>query len=93
MGSGNVDAGNKTPTRNPGRPAVERASGTDGPPEPRLEAPDTVRLKRLGLSGAMSQQCGDSGTHSTPQKFVQLVGCRESRARAELPLRPAPAKR
>jgi len=25
----------------------------------------------------MSQQCGHSGTQSTPQKFLQLVGCRD----------------
>jgi hypothetical protein len=30
-----------------------------------------------GHSGAMSQQRCDSGTTSTPQQFVHLVGCRD----------------
>jgi hypothetical protein len=38
---------------------------------------------------AMSQQCGDSGNYSTPQKFVQLVGCRDPKARAEPWVRPS----
>jgi hypothetical protein len=31
--------------------------------------------------GAMSEQRGDSGAVSTPQKFVHLVGCRDPKAR------------
>jgi hypothetical protein len=31
--------------------------------------------------GAMSQQRDDSGSQSTPQKLVQLVGCRDPKAR------------
>jgi hypothetical protein len=30
----------------------------------------------------MSQQRGDSGGMSTPQKFVRLVGCRDAKAKA-----------
>ena len=71
---GNIDVGNKTAARNPGRPIAR----TDR--ELRIEAPNTVRMKRPANCGAMSQQCGDSGNHSTPQKFVQLVGCREPKA-------------
>jgi hypothetical protein len=41
----------------------------------------------------MSQQCGDSGNQSAPQKFVRLVGCRDSKARVEPWVRPSPAKR
>jgi hypothetical protein len=40
----------------------------------------------------MSQQCGDSGNYSTPQKFVQLVGCRDPKAGSEPWVRPGPAK-
>lgn len=87
MGNGNIDVGNQTPTRKPGRPI-------DGSSGPRIEAPNTVRMKRPGDCGAMSQQCGDSGNYySTPQKFVQLVGCREPKARPEPWVRPSPAKR
>lgn len=32
--------------------------------------------------GAMSQQRGDSGSLSTPQKFVRLIGCRDRKARS-----------
>ncbi len=83
---GNIDGGNKTPTRKPGRPIIER-------PELRIEAPNTVRMKRPGNCGAMSQQCGDSGNTSTPQKFVQLVGCRDPKASSEPWVRPGSAKR
>jgi hypothetical protein len=45
----------------------------------------------------MSQQYGDShrGNESAPQKFVQLVGCRDPKARSEPWVRPlpSPAKR
>jgi hypothetical protein len=48
----------------------------------------------------MSQQHGDSGrgNESVPQKFVQLVGCRDpkakdSKAKVEPWVRPHPARR
>jgi hypothetical protein len=45
----------------------------------------------------MSQQYGDShrGNESAPQKLVQLVGCRDPKARSEPWVRPhlSPAKR
>jgi hypothetical protein len=46
-------------------------------------------------SGAMAQQCGDSGHQSAPQKLLQLVGCRETKARPEPKLRrhPNPVQR
>jgi hypothetical protein len=93
LGRANIEAGNKTPTRDAGRSTAQRPTGTDNSAEPRIEAPNTLRIKRPGVSGAMSQQCGDSGSHSMPQKFLHLVGCREPRARAEPPSRPAPVKR
>jgi hypothetical protein len=97
VGNGNTDVGNKTATRKPGRPIVERLAGTlagpDRSAELRTEAPNTVSRKRSGNCGAMSQQCGDSGNFSTPQKFVQLVGCREPKTRPEPSVRPGPAKR
>ncbi|MDO9298844.1 hypothetical protein [Bradyrhizobium sp.] len=93
---GNIDVGNKTPTRNPGRPMIERLARTDGTSERRIQAPNTASLKRSVNCGAMSQQCGDSGNISTPQKLVQLIGCRDPKA-GSAPwvrpgARPGPAK-
>ena len=73
---GNIDVGTKSPTGNASRPVIEQLTRTESALERRIEAPNTVRLRRPGNSGAMSQQCGDSGNYSTPQKFVRLVGCR-----------------
>jgi hypothetical protein len=84
---GNIEVGNKTPARHLGRPMNAR---TDG--ELRIEAPNSDRMKRPATCRAMSQQCGDSGNYSTPQKFVRLVGCRDPKAGAERTVRPGPAK-
>jgi hypothetical protein len=40
----------------------------------------------------MLQQCADSGSFSTPQKFVRLVGCRDSNARPAQAVRPRQAE-
>jgi hypothetical protein len=44
-------------------------------------------------TGAMSQQRGDGGNGSAPQELVQLVGCRDPRARRRPWVRPVPPKR
>lgn len=93
MGNGNIDVGNKTPTRKPGRPMIERLAGTSGSSELRIGQPNPLKTSRPGICGAMSQQCGDSGNVSAPQKFVQLVGCRDPKARPEPWVRPGPVKR
>ncbi len=86
MGDGKIDAGNKTRNHQPGLPAVESLAKADTPSAVR---PRTCR--------AMLQQGADSGraNQSAPQKFVQLVGCRDPKARPEPggTARPAPAKR
>jgi len=86
VGGGNIDIGNKTRNRKPGLPAVESLAKAGSPSALR---PRTCR--------AMLQQCADSGrgNQSAPQKFVQLVGCRDPKARPEpgSAARPAPAKR
>jgi hypothetical protein len=75
VGNGNIEVGNRTPTRKPGRPAVELMSGRNGSPEQRI---DSSSLKTDPPCGAMSQQGGEfRGNLSAPQKFVHLVGCRE----------------
>ena len=74
MGSGNIDVGSATPTRKPGQP-VERQGETSEQP--------------VSLCGAMSQQGNEfSGNVSAPQKFVQLVGCRERKVGSGQEARP-----
>ncbi|MDP1882186.1 MAG: hypothetical protein Q8K88_04815, partial [Bradyrhizobium sp.] len=75
-----------------GRPVIARLARTGDTPEPRIAAPNTVRIRQPGNCGAMSQQCGDSGNYSTPQKLVQLVGCRDPKASSGPWVRPAPTK-
>jgi hypothetical protein len=89
---GNNDVGTNTAARTAGRSMIERLARTDSAPKLRIEAPNTVRMKRSANCGAMSQQNGDSGNYSTPQKFVQLVGCRDPKAGSEPWVRPGPAK-
>jgi hypothetical protein len=97
VGNGNIDVGNKSPTPKPGQPIVERLAGTDGSSELRIDKRNPLKPGRPGISGAMSLQRGDRGrgNESAPQKFVQLVGCRDPKARLEpwVRPRPAPAKR
>jgi hypothetical protein len=92
---GNIDVGNKTPTRKTGQPTVERLYGTDGLPELRIDQPNPSPAKHSGNCGAMTLQSGDSGwgNQSAPQKLLHLVGCREAKARADLPKHPGTAKR
>ena len=98
MGNGNIDVGNKSPTRKPGPPVVERLAGSNNAPELRIDKPNPLKTERPKICGAMLQQCGDSGrgNESVPQKFVQLVGCRvpkakDPKAKAEPWVRPQPA--
>ena len=79
MGNGNVDVGNKTATLKPGQPVEVLANGAA---QPRIEK---RRTPQLGICGAMSQQSCDSGNFSAPQKFVQLVGCRDPKVRSNKP--------
>jgi hypothetical protein len=74
VGNGNIDVGNKSPTRESGRPAVEPLTRNDGA--------SGLRNGKV-FWGAMLLQDGDSGrgTESAPQKFVHLVGCRDPKMR------------
>jgi hypothetical protein len=71
VGNGNIDVGNKSPTRKAGQSKIPGATSGSA-----------------RNSGAMSQQRCDSGHESAPQKFVQLVGCRDPKARHEPWVRP-----
>ena len=93
MGSGNIDVGNDTPTRKPGQPVVEDLSGTNGS---ELRIDPSLKTEHQGKTsahppspcGAMSQQGSEfRGNVSAPQKFVQLVGCRERKAEPGLEAR------
>jgi len=77
MGSGDIVVGKNSragKSTSVGRPETF-ADGTASAP---IQA-DPGNAERH--CGAMSQQRGDSGTVSTPQKFVRLVGCRDPKAR------------
>jgi len=84
VGSGNIDVGNKTPTRKPGQP--EHSSGANQLRiDPSLKTDRQVKASEhaAGLCGAMSQQGSEfRGNVSAPQKFVHLVGCRERKVEA-----------
>jgi len=93
VGSDSTEAGQgptrkKGPTREPGRPRVESLAGSDAFPKLRIDGDGSLRPARV--SGAMSQQNGDSGSVSAPQKFVHLVGCRDPKARMRPWVRPRP---
>ena len=77
MGNGNIDVGKQSPTRKAGQPIVERLFGNTGLPELRIDQVKPAPAVRPDVCGAMAQQRGDSGIHSTPQGLLRLVGCRE----------------
>jgi hypothetical protein len=77
MGNGDIVVG-KSP---PGRP--RKSVIVDNLPQPPAASASTEPgpSTKDGHCGAMSQQRGDSGAVSTPQKFVRLVGCHDVKAR------------
>jgi hypothetical protein len=80
MARGDIMGGSK-PTRkslaNPHGVIVDNLSKRVGAAAPHEgSVPGNV----VNHSGAMSQQRCDSGTTSTPQQFVHLVGCRDRKA-------------
>ena len=91
MGSGTTDVGNKTAAGKPGQPIVERLAGSDGSSESPIDEQNSLKAERVRICGAMSQQRGDCGNVSAPQKFVRLVGARDPKARPEPWVRPRPA--
>jgi hypothetical protein len=82
LGNGSIDVDGISRPRKTGQPSVERlieGSFFDLPIDPQ----DAVRADRHHPCGAMAQQCGDSGYQSAPQKFIHLVGCRDTKVCAE----------
>jgi len=95
VGSDNIDVGKQTTPRQPGQPIKRLAAGgfASAPGSERAVPP---KKEPARISGAMSQQRGDSGHESAPQKFVQLVGYRDPNARPDpwvRPTRPTAIKR
>jgi hypothetical protein len=88
----NIDVGNQTTSRQGGQQG-SAASVVVAPGSEKAIAPKKV----LGrICRAMSQQRGDSGHESAPQKLLQLVGYRDPKARPDpwvRPTQPAPIKR
>jgi hypothetical protein len=93
VGNGNVDVGNKTPTRKPDQPFIDDSAGAEGSSEPRIKRSSRLRAERPKVCGAMSQQRGDRGNLSAPQKLVHLVGCRDANIRSKASVDPHPPPR
>jgi hypothetical protein len=93
VGNDNIDVGSETPTRRPGQP-VENSAQRGGSSEPRIDRSNPLKREWPRICGAMSQQSGDSGrgNESAPQKLVQLVGCRDPKARPWVRPHPGPVK-
>ena len=79
MGNGNIDVGTKTP-----------APKSNGPSALRTFETKPLSKERPRISVAMAQQSGDfgRGNQSAPQKLLQLVGCRDPKARPAPGVRP-----
>jgi hypothetical protein len=94
VGNGNIDVGAKTPTRNTGKPSIQRSPGSNGPSELRIDQHIASQAERPKICGAMTLQSGHSGwgNQSAPQKLLHLVGCREPKAQPELPQRQRPGQ-
>ena len=78
MGNGDIVVGGKPPPRKPSNVSVKDLTDRVVAAEA-SGAPDLGETERH--CGAMSQQRGNSGMLSTPQKFVRLVGCRDPKVR------------
>ena len=63
-----------------GAPASVFVLPADKPSALKIDRQESKRESRPSVCGEMSQQCGNSGTRSTPQKFLRLVGCRDRNA-------------
>jgi hypothetical protein len=77
MGNGDIVVGKKSSRRTPKTVIVDtmaKRADSSAPTE-------SVPVAKDSHCGAMTQQRGDSGAVSTPQKFVRLVGCHDVKPR------------
>jgi len=79
VANGNIDVGTKTPAR--------KRNGLSALPTFEKKP---LSSERPGICVAMAQQSGDfgRGNQSAPQKLLQLVGCRDPKARSAPWVRP-----
>jgi hypothetical protein len=86
MRGDNIIVGSKRTTSKSNPATVDDLAERTGLSRPASDTPRPVRTYSPDVCGAMSQQRSDSGSQSTPQKFVRLVGCHDPKIKA-------PAKR
>jgi hypothetical protein len=79
--SGDIVVGSKPSTRKP-EAVIVRNLDNNHDMGARAATPQSVSapIDAGRRCGAMSQQRSDNGATSMPQKFVHLVGCRDSKA-------------
>jgi hypothetical protein len=96
VGNGSIDVGSEIPTRESGRPIIQRLADR-GLPELRIDRENSSKREGLRKCGAMSEQSAASGrgNEQLPQKLVHLVGYRDPSVRPVAWVRPSliPVKR
>lgn len=75
MGNGDIVVGSRPSTRK------SKTVISENPKRAAIPPGDQPPAQAAHHCGAMSQQRADGGAMSTPQKFVHLVGCRDSKAK------------
>jgi hypothetical protein len=88
-GNGSIGVGTKTRALGPVQPTVESLTGTN---ELRIAETNPLSKPSPKVCVAMTQQSGEfsRGNQSAPQKLLQLVGCRDPKARLVPWVRPRP---
>ena len=92
LANGSVDVDSVSRPHETGQPGIERLIENDFP-ELQIDQPDFPGIEAGRRCSAMAQQRGDCGYQSAPQKFVHLVGCRDTSVCPESADRPALPKR
>jgi hypothetical protein len=82
MRGDNIIVGSKRTISKSNPATVDDLAERTGLSWPAGETPRPVRTRSPDVCGAMSQQRCDSGSQSTPQKFVRLVGCYDPKIKA-----------
>jgi hypothetical protein len=82
MRGDNIIVGSKPISSKSASAIAEDPVGRAGPSSLSGDRSNALK-KRPGPCGAMSQQRSDTGSQSTPQKFLRLVGCRDPRIKPE----------
>jgi hypothetical protein len=80
MGGDNIVVGKGPSIRKSPQTIIGRPAAPISAAKKRAHKPSPRRSDRIAVCGEMSQQCGHSGSQSTPQTFLQLVGYRDPNA-------------